>query len=176
MLLSNENSTVTVYISSHAGEEFIKIQDADVITTEDFARAVTEMYTKKRYKRMAIFLETCRAFTFFKNLNAPNVFVMASSDEGENTMSHTYHPGLSMTINDVFSFYFINFMDKAYTKFSTLADLYFYIKKNIESATVRYMNNLGIDMAQVKLDEFLGVDTKSTFNYLNAEEFNKLIM
>eukprot|EP00826_Nyctotherus_ovalis_P060522 TRINITY_DN8501_c0_g6_i1.p1 TRINITY_DN8501_c0_g6~~TRINITY_DN8501_c0_g6_i1.p1 ORF type:complete len:150 (+),score=38.86 TRINITY_DN8501_c0_g6_i1:518-967(+) len=149
MLLSNANSTVVVYISSHAGEEFIKIQDTDVISTEDFARAIMEMHIKGRYKRMFIFLETCRAFTFFKNMKAPNVFAVASSDEGEDTKSHAYHSTLGLSINDIFSHHFMDFMNKHCNANSTLADIYYHLRNNVESATVKYMNNLGVDMSKV---------------------------
>ncbi len=142
-LLTNKNSTVTVYISSHAGEEFIKIQDTDVITTEDIARALGEMRAKGRYKQMAIFLDTCRAITFFNSVEAPNIVMLTSSGEGEDSKSHVYKEDLGVYTNDIFSHGFSNYMRDVYPNaygVASFQDIYEYLTHEVTSATVKYKN------------------------------------
>ena len=175
--MSNENSTVTVYISSHAGEEFIKIQDTDVITTEDFARAIMEMYVKKRYKKLGIFLDTCRAFTFFKNMEAPNVFMIASSAENENAVSHEYDVRIGQSTKDTFTHFFVKYMEENYTPSSTLMDMHRHMAKIVTSATVKYKSTMDQDVSKVKMSEFWGlpgIDETKEFKYVGKDEFNKV--
>ena len=144
---------MTVYISSHAGEDFIKIQDTDVITTEDLARALHEMHMKGRYRRLAIVLDTCRAITFFSNVQAPDVFMLASSSESEDAKSHTYNADIGTFTNDIFSNYFVQYMRSEYpavAENATLLDLKNYLAAKVDSATVQYKSTFqGIDISDV---------------------------
>lgn len=47
-LLTDSMSNVLVYITGHSGEEFIKFQDWEEITSSDIADAFQQMYTQRR--------------------------------------------------------------------------------------------------------------------------------
>jgi GPI-anchor transamidase subunit K len=47
-LLTDENSNVLVYATGHSGEEFLKFQDWEELTSMDIADAVGEMWRQRR--------------------------------------------------------------------------------------------------------------------------------
>ena len=112
-----------------------------MITTEDFARAVQEMHLKGKYKKLGIFLDTCRAVTFFNNVESPNMFMIASSAENEDSKSHVYKEDLGVYTNDVFSHFFVRYMKylfQAEHDQASLMDLYEYLASSVKGATVKY--------------------------------------
>lgn len=48
-LLSDEHSNVLIYMTGHGGDEFIKFQDAEEISSIEIADAIEQMHQKKRY-------------------------------------------------------------------------------------------------------------------------------
>lgn len=47
-LLSDDRSNVLVYLTGHGGNEFLKFQDAEEISSYDIADAIHQMWEKKR--------------------------------------------------------------------------------------------------------------------------------
>jgi phosphatidylinositol glycan class K len=47
-LLSNERSNIMVYLTGHGGDEFLKFQDVEEISSQDLADAFAQMHEKKR--------------------------------------------------------------------------------------------------------------------------------
>ena len=48
-LLTDGTSNILVYLTGHGGDEFIKFQDAEELTSLDLADTFEQMYQKKRY-------------------------------------------------------------------------------------------------------------------------------
>jgi len=46
-LLSDENSNILIYMTGHGGDEFLKFQDAEEISSHDIADAFSQMAQKK---------------------------------------------------------------------------------------------------------------------------------
>jgi phosphatidylinositol glycan class K len=49
-LRTDENSIIFVYFTGHGGENFFKIQDTEVLSSEDLAKVYEEMNIKRKYK------------------------------------------------------------------------------------------------------------------------------
>jgi len=55
-LLSDERSNIFVYMTGHGGNEFLKFQDNEEISAFDIADAFGQMYQKKRYSTVVIYI------------------------------------------------------------------------------------------------------------------------
>lgn len=109
-LLSDENSDVLFYFTGHSGDEFFKVQDAQVLYARDVGIALDIAFTKKRYKRIMFLSDTCEAFSWFSFVQAPNVMYQASSGLGESAYSHGYDTKLKTYTSDKYSYLAINFL------------------------------------------------------------------
>ena len=68
--------------------------------------ALNDMYRKGRYREMLFILDTCKAYSFTKELTAPNLHTIASSSETESAVSHLSDGIVGEHLNDVFSYHF----------------------------------------------------------------------
>ena len=50
-------------MNGHGGENFFKIQDTEVVHSEDFGKVFREMYIKKIYSEILLILDTCEAMS-----------------------------------------------------------------------------------------------------------------
>ena len=64
-LQTNADSRIFLYFNGHGGENFFKIQDTDLIHSEDLAKVFNEMYIKGLYKEIFLILDTCEAESMF---------------------------------------------------------------------------------------------------------------
>ena len=125
-MLSDSNSKIMIYISSHGGDNFIKIQDTDIIQSEDFAAAFSEMHIKKRYfyiyiymyryKEIVMITDTCRAMSIYDKIEVPNMLMIASADRFENAHSKMTYLEYHLVLNDVFSYFFVNQLKSTFDK------------------------------------------------------------
>ena len=51
-LNSNKNSKIIIVITSHGGENFIKVRNFLVVLTDELNRTLNEMYIKGKYKEL----------------------------------------------------------------------------------------------------------------------------
>jgi GPI-anchor transamidase subunit K len=143
-LLSDSDSIVTVYISSHGGEGFVKIQDTDIIQGEDMNDALNEMHNKKRYSRnarykeMLFVLDTCKSFSFTLLFDAPNIHVVSSTDIHENAVSLQYDPVLHEHLNDVFSYHFVKYLKERMAPSTTFKQLFNGLTESTLRANIKY--------------------------------------
>ena len=64
-LHTNSDSRIFMYFNGHGGENFFKIQDTDLIHSEDLAKVFNEMHIKGLYKELFMILDTCEAESMF---------------------------------------------------------------------------------------------------------------
>lgn len=75
-------------MNGHAGENFFKIQDTEVVHSEDFAKVFNEMHLKKQYNEILLLLDTCEAMTLFDQVEAPNIVMLGTSILGQHALSY----------------------------------------------------------------------------------------
>lgn len=66
-------------MNGHGGENFFKIQDTEVVHSEDFGKVFREMYIKKLYSEILLILDTCEAMSLLDQVDAPNILMVGSS-------------------------------------------------------------------------------------------------
>ncbi|PVU88994.1 hypothetical protein BB561_005618 [Smittium simulii] len=90
-LLTDEKSNIFVYMTGHGGDEFLKFQDFDEISSHDIADAFHQMWEKKRYHEIFFMIDTCQANTMYKKLYSPNIVAAGSSGKGQDSFSVSFY-------------------------------------------------------------------------------------
>lgn len=156
---SHEKSNVLVYLSGHGGDEFLKFQDSEEISSQDIADAVEQMRIQRRYNQLLVMVDTCQAATLNNHFYSPNVFAMGSSLKDQNSYSRGLSSDLGVSTMDHFSYMladYIGTLSRDSTK--TLADLVMHFKRRYDNqlAQIGTRFTSGMKPAQVKLTDFFG--------------------
>lgn len=108
-LLSDEKSNILIYMSGHGGDEFLKFNDQEEISSWDFAHAIEQMHKQKRYNEILLMVDTCQAASLQTRLYSPNVIAIGSSKLGENSYSHHSDSDVGLSVIDRFTYYTLEF-------------------------------------------------------------------
>jgi glycosylphosphatidylinositol transamidase (GPIT) subunit GPI8 len=81
-----------IIITSHGGENFIKVRGRSVILSDELNRALNEMHIKERYKEILFIVDTCEGFSLFEFVDVPNVYFVASSVKHQKAHSYSFDP------------------------------------------------------------------------------------
>ena len=87
-LKTNEDSRIFVFFNGHGGDNFFKIQDTEVLSSEDFAKVYNEMNIKRKYHSVLMLIDTCEAMSLYDKVSAPNLILVGSSPVGQSAYSH----------------------------------------------------------------------------------------
>jgi len=110
-LLSDENSNILIFLAGHGADGFLKFQDDEILSSQDLADALEQMYQQRRYGKVLLMLETCQASTLAEQLISPNIIAIGSSARGESSYSHGVDFQLGNTIIDRFTYYTLSFFE-----------------------------------------------------------------
>ncbi|CAK0815547.1 unnamed protein product [Prorocentrum cordatum] len=105
-------SNVFIFITGHSGDEFIKFQDWEEITSTDIADAFAQMHKQRRYKKVFWVSDTCQASTLQNQFYSPEIVAIGSSAKNQNSYSHHMDPQLGVAVIDRFTYYSLDFMNK----------------------------------------------------------------
>jgi len=111
-LLTNEYSNILIYMTGHGGDEFLKFQDYEEISSHDLADAFEQMYEKRRYHEILFMIDTCQANTLYKQFYSPNILAIGSSRYAENSYSHHSDAQLGVAVIDRFTYYTLDFFER----------------------------------------------------------------
>eukprot|EP01133_Synstelium_polycarpum_P010260 gene10260-11965_t len=110
-LLTDDKSNILIFLTGHGGDEFLKFQDNEEISSYDLSDAFKQMYEKKRYHEILFMVDTCQANTLYKRFDSPNILAIGSSRYGENSYSHHSDPDLGLAVIDRFTYYTLDFFE-----------------------------------------------------------------
>eukprot|EP01066_Platyproteum_vivax_P004530 Platyproteum_vivax@DN15889_c0_g1_i1.p1 len=110
-LLTNEKSNIFIYMTGHGGDEFLKFQDWEEISSQDLADAFRQMYEQKRYHKLLFVTDTCQAGTLQKKFSSPNIIGIGSSRKGENSYSHHLDSKVGVAVIDRFTYYSLRYLE-----------------------------------------------------------------
>jgi phosphatidylinositol glycan class K len=132
-LLSDDRSNILIYLTGHGGEEFLKFQDVEELTSQDLADAFEQMHQQRRYNEIFFMIDTCQAASLYKRFHSPNILAVGSSKLGENSysvklflkfcffpfffgcqlvaMQHHTDSFLGLAVIDRFTYYVLEFFD-----------------------------------------------------------------
>ncbi|KAJ3014971.1 hypothetical protein HKX48_004866 [Thoreauomyces humboldtii] len=111
-LLTDDRSNILFYMTGHGGNEFLKFQDAEEISSYDIADAFGQMYEKKRYHEIFFMIDTCQAASMYKQFYSPNILAAASALTGQNSYSHHLDPEIGVAVIDRFTYYNLETLEK----------------------------------------------------------------
>ena len=103
-LNSNKDSKIIVIITSHGGENFIKVRNFLVVLSDELNRTLNEMYIKGKYKELVFVLDTCEAYSLYDHVKVPNIYFISSSAVGQKASSYSYDENLMGPTVDKFHF------------------------------------------------------------------------
>lgn len=70
------------YMAGHGGEDFMKFQDQEELTSAELGDALAAMREQGRYKELLMIAETCQAESLHSQLRSPGLLSIASSKIG----------------------------------------------------------------------------------------------
>ncbi|PVZ98786.1 hypothetical protein BB558_005211 [Smittium angustum] len=124
-LLSDEKSNIFIYMTGHGGDEFLKFQDFDEISSYDIADAFAQMWEKKRYHQIFFMIDTCQANTMQNAFYSPNIISVGSSKKGQNSYSYLHDNALGVSVIDRFTYYNLKYLENVKPgSTQTLKDLF----------------------------------------------------
>eukprot|EP01117_Protostelium_nocturnum_P005664 TRINITY_DN2044_c0_g2_i2.p1 TRINITY_DN2044_c0_g2~~TRINITY_DN2044_c0_g2_i2.p1 ORF type:complete len:283 (-),score=39.68 TRINITY_DN2044_c0_g2_i2:68-916(-) len=111
-LLSDANSNILVYMTGHGGDQFLKFQDVEEVSSHDLADAFEQMHSKRRYREIFFMVDTCQANTLYKQFHSPNILAIGSSRYKENSYSHHTDIALGVSVIDRFTHHTLEYFEK----------------------------------------------------------------
>ncbi|AAS52220.1 ADR299Wp [Eremothecium gossypii ATCC 10895] len=157
-LLTDENSNIFIYMTGHGGEDFLKFQDAEEISSYDLANAFAQMHEKKRYNEIFFMIDTCQANTMYSRFYSPNVLAVGSSELDESSYSHHSDVEIGVAVIDRFTYYTLEFMEQIQKNSTlTLQNLFDYYTFDKVHSHVGVRKDLYTkDPADVLITDFFG--------------------
>ncbi len=155
-LNTDAGSNIFVYMSGHGGDQFLKFQDFEEISSQDIGEALKQMKAKGRFKEMYFSVDTCQAATLGKAFDTPGVLFMGSSLRHENSYSHHLDQDLGTSVIDRFTYYTLDYMFRKGNKanFQEYFDSLTYRK--LQSTAMLDVSNYERPPKKVLLTDFLG--------------------
>mmetsp|Transcript_17929 Transcript_17929/g.44466 ORF Transcript_17929/g.44466 Transcript_17929/m.44466 type:complete len:264 (+) Transcript_17929:521-1312(+) len=155
-LLSDSQSNVLVYMTGHGGDEFLKFQDAEEITTVDLRDVFDQMFRQKRYNELLFIADTCQAGTLTTGFRAPNVIGVGSSIKGEDSLSYTVDTNLGVAVVDRFTHFMLSYLETIeITSNATMQDMMNYLtREKVQSTPYVRSDLISRPLSEVKLTEF----------------------
>uniref|UniRef100_A0A6I8RZ84 GPI-anchor transamidase n=1 Tax=Xenopus tropicalis TaxID=8364 RepID=A0A6I8RZ84_XENTR len=111
-LLSDDRSNILIYMTGHGGNGFLKFQDSEEITNVELADAFEQMWQKRRYNELLFIIDTCQGASMYKQFYSPNIMALASSQVGEDSLSHQPDLGIGVHLMDRYTFYLLEFLEE----------------------------------------------------------------
>ncbi|EGC33578.1 hypothetical protein DICPUDRAFT_36512 [Dictyostelium purpureum] len=156
-LLTDDKSNILIFLTGHGGDEFLKFQDNEEISSHDLADAFKQMWEKKRYHEILFMVDTCQANTLYTRFNSPNILAIGSSKYGENSYSHHSDPELGVAVIDRFTYYTLEFFENVDPHNVTLQQLFnTYSPQKLQSHSEYRTDLFNRPLDKVPVTDFFG--------------------
>ncbi|KAM3425261.1 hypothetical protein BST61_g7210 [Cercospora zeina] len=120
-LMTDDRSNILIYMTGHGGNEFLKFQDSEEISSFDLADAFEQMWEKKRYHELLFMIDTCQANTMYTAFYTPNIIATGSSEKDQSSYSHHADQDVGVAVIDRWTYYNLEFLETRLN--STSADV-----------------------------------------------------
>jgi len=155
---TNENSNILIYLTGHGGEGFLKFQDTEEVSDQDFADAIHEMKEKKRFNEMLFIADTCHAESLLLKVNTPGVLGISSARVDQDSYSYPPQKNIGASVIDRFTYSSLEFLRKnPITSGPTVYQWFAHLSRsNLISTPVMNTNNYRRNVRNVLMSEFFG--------------------
>jgi glycosylphosphatidylinositol transamidase (GPIT) subunit GPI8 len=110
-LMTDDRSNILIYMTGHGGNEFLKFQDAEEISSFDLADAFEQMWEKKRYHELLFMIDTCQANTMYPAFYTPNIIATGSSAKDQSSYSHHADQDVGVAVIDRWTYANLEFLE-----------------------------------------------------------------
>nr|XP_020650364.1 GPI-anchor transamidase isoform X4 [Pogona vitticeps] len=157
-LLSDDRSNILIYMTGHGGNGFLKFQDSEEITNVELADAFEQMWQKRRYNELLFIIDTCQGASMYERFYSPNIMALASSQVGEDSLSHQPDFGIGVHLMDRYTFYVLEFLEEIHPASQTnMNDLFQVCPKSLCVSTPGHRTDLfQRDPENVLITDFFG--------------------
>jgi len=128
-LMTGPQSNILIYMTGHGGNEFLKFQDSEEISSFDLADAFEQMYEKKRYHELLFMIDTCQANTMYSAFYTPGIIATGSSAKDQSSYSHHADQDVGVAVIDRWTYFYLEFLEVRLNSTSsevTLGELFDY--------------------------------------------------
>lgn len=157
-LLSDDRSNILIYMTGHGGNGFLKFQDSEEITNIELADAFEQMWQKRRYNELLFIIDTCQGASMYERFYSPNIMALASSQVGEDSLSHQPDPAIGVHLMDRYTYYVLEFLEEINPASQTnMHDLFQVCPKSLCVSTPGHRTDLfRRDPKRVLITDFFG--------------------
>ncbi|XP_065529679.1 GPI-anchor transamidase isoform X5 [Lathamus discolor] len=157
-LLSDDRSNILIYMTGHGGNGFLKFQDSEEITNVELADAFEQMWQKRRYNELLFIIDTCQGASMYERFYSPNIMALASSQVGEDSLSHQPDLAIGVHLMDRYTFYVLEFLEEIHPASQTnMNDLFQVCPKSLCVSTPGHRTDLfRRDPQNVLITDFFG--------------------
>jgi len=191
-LLSDSKSNILIYLSGHGGDEFLKFQDNEEISSQDIGKMIKTMEILKRYNQILFIVDTCQASTLANYITSPNIIFLTSSLKGENSYAYHISNILGVSLIDRFTYtlyqFFNNYIinnsnndnndnnnDDA-SRIITLQNLFDFMDYRFLHSTPNIAINTGLrDLSSIPFIEFFGNTNKVKYSIVDKTTISQSI-
>ncbi|XP_061775643.1 GPI-anchor transamidase isoform X2 [Nerophis ophidion] len=178
-LLSDDRSNILIYLTGHGGNGFLKLQDSEEISNVELADAFEQMWQKRRYNELLFIIDTCQGASMYERFYSPNLMALASSQVGEDSLSHQPDLGIGVHLMDRYTFYMLEFLEDIHPASKTnMNDLFKVCPKSQCVSTPGHRTDLFLrDPGSVLITDFFGSVRKVelTMETINLTDPIKLV-
>ncbi|XP_057713428.1 GPI-anchor transamidase isoform X2 [Corythoichthys intestinalis] len=157
-LLSDDRSNVLVYLTGHGGNGFLKFQDSEEVSNVELADVFEQMWQKRRYNELLFIIDTCQGASMYQRFYSPNIIALASSQVGEDSLSHQADLSIGVHLMDRYTFYLLEFLEDVHPASKTnMNDLFKICPKRQCVSTTGHRADLFLrDPSSVLITDFFG--------------------
>ncbi|KAM6948917.1 GPI-anchor transamidase [Aplochiton taeniatus] len=157
-VLSDDHSNILIYLTGHGGNGFLKFQDSEEISNVELADAFEQMWQKRRYNELLFIIDTCQGASMYERFYSPNLMALASSQVGEDSLSHQPDVAIGVHLMDRYTFYLLEFLEDIHPASTTnMKDLFKVCPKSQCVSTPGHRTDLFLrDPGSVLITDFFG--------------------
>eukprot|EP00930_Biecheleria_cincta_P049935 TRINITY_DN35121_c0_g1_i1.p1 TRINITY_DN35121_c0_g1~~TRINITY_DN35121_c0_g1_i1.p1 ORF type:complete len:432 (+),score=73.06 TRINITY_DN35121_c0_g1_i1:28-1296(+) len=164
-LLTDSSSNIFIFITGHSGDEFVKFQDWEELTSTDIGDAFQQMHQQRRYNQIFWISDTCQAATLQNQFRSPGIIAMGSSGKKENSYSHHVDSEIGAAVVCRFTYHALHGLNRlTSTSTETLQSFTGWFNPNLLKANPEMRTDLfGRDPGRTLLTEFLAATGRPRF-------------
>uniref|UniRef100_A0AAZ3PZD2 GPI-anchor transamidase n=1 Tax=Oncorhynchus tshawytscha TaxID=74940 RepID=A0AAZ3PZD2_ONCTS len=158
-LLSDDHSNILIYLTGTSRwNGFLKFQDSEEISNVELADAFEQMWTKRRYNELLFIIDTCQGASMYERFYSPNLMALASSQVGEDSLSHQPDLAIGVHLMDRYTFYLLEFLEDIHpASTANMNDLFKVCPKSQCVSTPGHRTDLFLrDPGNVLITDFFG--------------------
>jgi legumain len=152
---SGPNDNIFVYFSDHGAKGIVGFGE-DFLKATALNKAISNMYSANKYKKMVFYVEACESGSMFKGLLDPKMNVYATTASNATTSSYAcYFDKMRKTfLGDVYSIKWLEDSDREDIEKETLQQQFLVVKNETNTSMVMQFGDMSI--SQLPVGDFQG--------------------